>query len=558
MEDDSAVYLAPHITNQPAAGSSVTGNDYAAASTAGARQHSVFGSEQGAAAASSSSTLSSSSSTAGRLHPIAPALQALLLGWAAQIKKGTSHDDLQQWQMAPFVEAVLQQQSTQYMLHATARLLKCRHEKARGRTRERALMQLEQLCNALESRQPPMTVRLPYCHCVRFPLWPLLKKELAEFYIALGFVGAALKIFESLEMWDQLILCYQLLDKKQVALELVQQRLQVTPDNAKLWCVLGDIQQQDQHYEKAWQVSNRRSARAQRSIGKSALQRKEYSKAAAAYKLALGLNPLYPDVWFALGFCYLKLKDNSNALQAYTKVTQLEPENGEAWNNLAALWLQPSGYKEALHAAEQAIKHKRDNWQTWDNYATAAAKAGAMAACVRGLNKVLELTNGQHLSLDTLSSLLSQLEQENQFLTQPDDSAAAVAAAEAGSATADDEQSEETMDAPEQLLHLLNVTHKLSAEQQQQDNTAQKVSAIAAADTALAARQRTYDQVLSTAGTLLKSAISAPACTHEVWGLLGRWYSLKGELLSSQEAALKQVGKLTAGYTVLAQLTCQL
>jgi hypothetical protein len=116
-------------------------------------------------------------------------LQALLLGWAAQIKKGTSQDELQQWQMAPFVEAVLQQQSTQYMLHATARLLKCRHEKERGRTRERSLMQLEQLCNALQAAQPAAGVRLPFCFGVRFPLWPLLRKELAEMYIAMGFVG---------------------------------------------------------------------------------------------------------------------------------------------------------------------------------------------------------------------------------------------------------------------------------------------------------------------------------------------------------------------------------
>lgn len=39
--------------------------------------------------------------------------------------------------------------------------------------------------------------------------------------------GAALKIFEGLEMWDQLIVCYRLLDKKQVAQELVLTRLKV-------------------------------------------------------------------------------------------------------------------------------------------------------------------------------------------------------------------------------------------------------------------------------------------------------------------------------------------
>jgi hypothetical protein len=164
MEDNSAVYLAPRLAT-----------DNMAAADA-------------AAAAGNGSTEQQQQQQQQQQH-MSCMLQALLLGWAAQIKKGTSQDELQQWQMAPFVEAVLQQQSTQYMLHATARLLKCRHEKERGRTRERSLMQLEQLCNALQAAQPAAGVRLPFCFGVRFPLWPLLRKELAELYIAMGFVG---------------------------------------------------------------------------------------------------------------------------------------------------------------------------------------------------------------------------------------------------------------------------------------------------------------------------------------------------------------------------------
>jgi hypothetical protein len=72
---------------------------------------------------------------------------------------------------------------------ACARLLKTRHERQRPRTRERALMQLEQLCSALSSQQPPALLRSPYLFAVGFPLWVLLRKELAETYIAMGFVG---------------------------------------------------------------------------------------------------------------------------------------------------------------------------------------------------------------------------------------------------------------------------------------------------------------------------------------------------------------------------------
>lgn len=39
--------------------------------------------------------------------------------------------------------------------------------------------------------------------------------------------GAALKKYEALEMWDQIITCYQLLGKKAMAHELIQRRLTV-------------------------------------------------------------------------------------------------------------------------------------------------------------------------------------------------------------------------------------------------------------------------------------------------------------------------------------------
>jgi hypothetical protein len=108
MEDDSAVYLAPRLVDQ-------TGTAAAAAEALPACIDSSA--SQPAAAAQDAQQ---------QQQGLSPLLQALLLGWASQIKKGTSQDELQQWQMAPFVEAVLQQQHTQYMLHATARLLKCR------------------------------------------------------------------------------------------------------------------------------------------------------------------------------------------------------------------------------------------------------------------------------------------------------------------------------------------------------------------------------------------------------------------------------------------------
>lgn len=42
--------------------------------------------------------------------------QALLLGWCTHLRKGTARDELQAWHMAPYVEAVLSQKRSQFML----------------------------------------------------------------------------------------------------------------------------------------------------------------------------------------------------------------------------------------------------------------------------------------------------------------------------------------------------------------------------------------------------------------------------------------------------------
>ncbi|GFH20739.1 TPR_REGION domain-containing protein, partial [Haematococcus lacustris] len=44
-------------------------------------------------------------------------------------------------------------------------------------------------------------------------------------YLSLGLVGAAVRTFEALELWDSLIVCYRLLDKKALAEEVIRRRL---------------------------------------------------------------------------------------------------------------------------------------------------------------------------------------------------------------------------------------------------------------------------------------------------------------------------------------------
>jgi hypothetical protein len=53
-----------------------------------------------------------------------------------------------------------------------------------------------------------------YAFCTWLPLRTRLRKELGELLVGMGLVGSALTLFEELELWDSLIVCYQLLDKR--------------------------------------------------------------------------------------------------------------------------------------------------------------------------------------------------------------------------------------------------------------------------------------------------------------------------------------------------------
>ncbi|KAF5842032.1 hypothetical protein DUNSADRAFT_9601, partial [Dunaliella salina] len=371
--------------------------------------------------------------------------QALLLAWATHIRKGSAQDELQLWEMAPYLEAVLSQPRSHMMLQATARLLKARHERTRSRTRERALLHMEQLLEALAAHPAPQgpqsgsdsrgaygavrndvqgenqhasssrsrdltNTHLPYAYDCWFPLRVHLRKELAEHYMSMGFVGAALGIYEELQLWDALVVCYRLLNKRGAAEDLLKRRLKVTPDDPVIWCNLGDLYTDDSYYEEAWRRSGCRHARSKRSLGRSALRRKDYAAAAAHFEEALAVNPLNPDAWFSQGYAYLKLGEQRQALRALTNVTQQVPEHAEAWNNVAALWLELGEPKRAYSALGECLRYKRDSWQIWENYAQIAQQAGFHLQATRALAQVMQLSAGTRLHLPVLHQLVQAVE----------------------------------------------------------------------------------------------------------------------------------------------------
>jgi len=110
--------------------------------------------------------------------------QAYCLAACISFKKAKGADDLAAWTMQPYVDAVTAHAEwdahARPMLQSTCHLLTARHERERPRTRERAMLLMEQLVDGFHSAEPCVAARVRYVFAVWFPPQLLLRKEVGE------------------------------------------------------------------------------------------------------------------------------------------------------------------------------------------------------------------------------------------------------------------------------------------------------------------------------------------------------------------------------------------
>ncbi|KAI1128959.1 hypothetical protein F5Y10DRAFT_162765 [Nemania abortiva] len=254
--------------------------------------------------------------------------------------------------------------------------------------------------------------RLRYVNALASPPRWHLESELAYAWTSVGSLVSALEIFKRLRLWPEVALCLASAAAsdessgrgaggEEKARAIVRWRLfkrspttdgprdspgdiddedhvdidsikpgdfygperSPPPANApRLFSILGDMENNADHYIRAWEISNRRYARAQKSLGELHLQNKQWDKARGAYQLAVGVNRLSPELWNRLGDIELRLGHFPDAAEAFQRAiaTANEKVGGEdarTWSNLGTAFL--SWYREVV--AEAKVKRERMN-----------------------------------------------------------------------------------------------------------------------------------------------------------------------------------------------------
>ncbi|KAJ6021424.1 hypothetical protein N7540_006928 [Penicillium herquei] len=377
-----------------------------------------------------------------------PVDSAILLAMASAITNTAPENGLTREETAPYATRVLEGGSSNWQIYTEALLVRSRVEGFRSRTIERSVLQMQALVDQViadtatddsaaqqpssdpttflprpeKSESAPAADRLEYIWLINFSTRWSLEAELAKRWVELGGLRTALEIYERLHMWAEAALCYAATERELKARSMVRRQLYeakgddeddenetfegperaiLPADAPRLFCILGDIDRDEKMYERGWEVSGQRYARAQRSLARHYLSMTppELEKAEGAYRKSLQINRLNHGAWFALGCVQLELERWQDATDSFTRTVQLDDTDGEAWSNLAAAMLRTSApdqkpdvpaddsaeekaaiesdpfkrKREALSALQRAATLKRTDARIWDNVLTVAA-----------------------------------------------------------------------------------------------------------------------------------------------------------------------------------------
>ncbi|XP_055693750.1 tetratricopeptide repeat protein 27 [Lutzomyia longipalpis] len=323
----------------------------------------------------------------GNLPAIVQCLIAVELQW---LQISQPKDNLAEEELQPYIETLLHQDCGPWSVRIAALLANIEVEAKNRRTVDRSLKQCEEIQKLTTSPAGEPNLRLlNFFTSGMLPIWRV-EMLLGNIMMSLGLVKSALDVFLRIQAWEEVIVCYNMLELRHKAEEMIRQELQKKP-TVKLYCLLGDATDDPAWYEKAWEFSGKRSGRAQRHWGTYFFARKDYASALPHLQQSLELNSLQESLWLRLGFAALELEQWSVAANAYQRYTHLEGNTFEAWNNMAKAYVKMGDKERAHRVLAEAIKCNFDVWQVWENFMVVSLDTGHFDDVLNAYGRLIEL-----------------------------------------------------------------------------------------------------------------------------------------------------------------------
>ncbi|RZF41444.1 hypothetical protein LSTR_LSTR000158 [Laodelphax striatellus] len=334
--------------------------------------------------------------------------QAALLALFVHLQKSRPKDELQNEELSPYLTCILSQPKF-WSFQTSALRLRSLLEKESSRRVDRSLKQLEGLVENIRAEEPPVHHRLQQVFCSYLPPRWAIEADIANILISLGAISSALDVFLRLKMWEQVVTCYNYLKLRHKAAEVIRQEME-KKETVKLWCLLGDATDDVNCYEKAWQMSGEKSAQAQRHWAHYYFERRKYAESIPHFEASLANNSIQLQLWFRLGYAALEEKQWSLCAKAYRRYCSLEPDTFEAWNNLAKAYVKLGQKARAFQALKDAVRCNFENWMVWDNLMAVSTDCGEFEQVIICYHRILDLKKKQHNDCEVLRILVDAIQ----------------------------------------------------------------------------------------------------------------------------------------------------
>ncbi|KAE8442573.1 hypothetical protein EG329_003060 [Mollisiaceae sp. DMI_Dod_QoI] len=383
-------------------------------------------------------------------------------------------DKLNSEEILPYAVRVLNDKPTNWQIYTQALLVRSRIESHRSRTQERSVLQLQVIVDqiiadtqeepsndtnggipeikvtsflprAKVGESAPVAERLRYIYPLSSPTRWEIETELAYAWAGAGSLVSALEIFKRLKLWAEVALCYHSVNQEDKARQIVRRQLffskkghemdkydvdapevsqekwdgeirEPSPPHApRLWCILGDLDQDPSCWERAWEISKHRYARAPRTLGEYYSKIGDLGKARESYMQATIMNRQNGDTWSRLGDIDLKVGNWDGAIIAFQQAIMIDDTDAKTYSNLGSALLSKhaelaktqklaastsastlsadelldgedissvhistqdpqSLLRQALVAYKRGASIAHSNWQIWDNVITIASR----------------------------------------------------------------------------------------------------------------------------------------------------------------------------------------